>query len=288
MTKSTETATIRRHWFESIHRKYAVAQITLNTLKKHRAENTKFSMVTAYDACFANLASEAGVDTILVGDSLGMVLQGHQSTLPVTVADIAYHTQCVAAASPHCLIVADIPFMASATTQDAVDTARELMQAGAHVVKVEGGSNLVDLVKLYRDQGVATCCHLGLTPQFVNQFGGYRVQGRTDETAKRLIDAAAALDAAGTDIILLECVPNHVTDAIMKVTTVPVIGIGAGPSPTGQVLVMHDLLGITPGKPARFVKNFMHSANSIQDAFRAYDQAVKDGSFPAPEHCFEE
>lgn len=265
-----------------------MAQITLNTLKKHRAENTKFSMVTAYDACFANLASEAGVDTILVGDSLGMVLQGHQSTLPVTVADIAYHTQCVAAASPHCLIVADIPFMASATTQDAVDTARELMQAGAHVVKVEGGSNLVDLVKLYRDQGVATCCHLGLTPQFVNQFGGYRVQGRTDETAKRLIDAAAALDATGTDIILLECVPNHVTEEIMKVTTVPVIGIGAGPSTTGQVLVMHDLLGITPGKPARFVKNFMHSANSIQDAFRAFDQAVKNGSFPAPEHCFEE
>ena len=165
-------------------------QITLNTLKKHRAENTKFSMVTAYDACFASLASDAGIDAILVGDSLGMVLQGHQSTLPVTVADIAYHTRCARAASSSCLIVADVPFMASATTQDAVDTARELMQAGANVVKIEGGTNLVDLVKLYRDQGVATCCHLGLTPQFVNQFGGYRVQGRTDETAKRLIEAA--------------------------------------------------------------------------------------------------
>ena len=263
-------------------------QITLNTLKKHRAENTKFSVVTAYDACFASLASDAGIDAILVGDSLGMVLQGHQSTLPVTVADIAYHTRCAAAASSSCLIVADVPFMASATTQDAVDTARELMQAGAHVVKIEGGTNLVDLVKLYRDQGVATCCHLGLTPQFVNQFGGYRVQGRTDETAKRLIDAAEALDAAGTDLILLECVPNHVTEAIMNVTTVPVIGIGAGPSTTGQVLVMHDLLGITPGKTARFVKNFMASADSIQDAFQAYDRAVKNGSFPAPEHCFAE
>ena len=263
-------------------------QITLNTLKKHRAENTKFSMVTAYDACFASLASDAGIDSILVGDSLGMVLQGHQSTLPVTVADIAYHTRCAAAASSSCLVVADVPFMASATTQDAVDTARELMQAGAHVVKIEGGTNLVDLIKLYRDQGVATCCHLGLTPQFVNQFGGYRVQGRTDETAKRLIDAAAALDAAGTDLILLECVPNHVTEAIMNVTTIPVIGIGAGPSTTGQVLVMHDLLGITPGKTARFVKNFMASADSIQDAFQAYDRAVKNGSFPAPEHCFEE
>ena len=263
-------------------------QITLNTLKKHRAENTKFSVVTAYDACFASLASDAGIDTILVGDSLGMVLQGHQSTLTVTVADIAYHTRCAAAASSSCLIVADVPFMASATSQNAVDTARELMQAGAHVVKIEGGPNLVDLVKLYRDQGAATCCHLGLTPQFVNLFGGYRVQGRTDETAKRLIDAAAALDAAGTDLILLECVPNHVTEAIMNVTTVPVIGIGAGPSTTGQVLVMHDLLGITPGKTARFVKNFMASADSILEAFQAYNRAVKNGSFPAPEHCFEE
>ena len=263
-------------------------KITLNTLKKYRAENKKFSVVTAYDACFASLASDAGIDAILVGDSLGMVLQGHQSTLPVTVADIAYHTRCAAAASSSCLIVADVPFMASATTQDAVDTARELMQAGAHVVKIEGGTNLVDLVKLYRDQGAATCCHLGLTPQFVNQFGGYRVQGRTDETAKRLIDAAAALDAAGTDLILLECVPNHVTEAIMNVTTVPVIGIGAGPSTTGQVLVMHDLLGITPGKTARFVKNFMASADSILEAFQAYNRAVKNGSFPAPEHCFEE
>ena len=263
-------------------------QITLNSLKKCRAENTKFSVVTAYDACFASLASDAGIDAILVGDSLGMVLQGHQSTLPVTVADIAYHTRCAAAASSSCLIVADVPFMASATTRDAVDTARELMQAGAHVVKIEGGTNLVDLVKLYRDQGAATCCHLGLTPQFVNLFGGYRVQGRTDETAKRLIDAAAALDAAGTDLILLECVPNHVTEAIMNVTTVPVIGIGAGPSTTGQVLVMHDLLGITPGKTARFVKNFMASADSILDAFQAYNRAVKNGSFPAPEHCFEE
>ncbi|MEC8126609.1 MAG: 3-methyl-2-oxobutanoate hydroxymethyltransferase [Pseudomonadota bacterium] len=263
-------------------------QITLNTLKKHRAENTKFSMVTAYDACFASLASDAGIDTILVGDSLGMVLQGHQSTLPVTVADIAYHTRCAAAASSSCLILADVPFMASATTQDAVNTARELMQAGAHVVKIEGGTNLVDLVNLYRDHGVATCCHLGLTPQFINQFGGYRVQGRTEETAKRLIDAAEALDAIGTDLILLECVPNHVTEAIMNVTTVPVIGIGAGPSTTGQVLVMHDLLGITPGKTARFTKNFMASSDSIQEAFQAYDRAVKNGSFPAPEHCFDE
>ena len=265
-----------------------MAKITLNTLKKHRMDATRFSMITAYDACFASVASNSGIDSILVGDSLGMVLQGHASTLPVTVSDIAYHTACVAAASPDCLIVSDIPFMASATNQDAVESARALMQAGAHVVKVEGGRNLIDLIKLYRDQGVPTCCHLGLTPQFVNQFGGYRVQGRTDEAAKRLIDAAASLDQAGADLLLLECVPNHVTEAIMEATSVPVIGIGAGPSTTGQVLVMHDLLGITPGNPARFVKNFMQDAHSIQQAFEAFDRAVKEGVFPAPEHGFEQ
>ena len=265
-----------------------MALITLNTLKKHRAKNTKFSMVTAYDKCFASLASEAGIDALLVGDSLGMVLQGHSSTLPVTVDDISYHTRCVAAASSNCLIISDVPFLASATIQDAVDTARALVQAGANVVKIEGGSNLINLVKLFRDQGVATCCHLGLTPQFVNQFGGYRVQGRTSEAAKHLIDAAASLDRAGTDIILLECVPNHVTEEIMKATAVPVVGIGAGPSTNGQVLVMHDLLGITCGKSPRFVKNFMLQASSIQEAFELFDRAVKDVSFPAPEHCFEE
>ena len=265
-----------------------MALITLNTLKKHRAENTKFSMVTAYDNCFASLASKAGIDALLVGDSLGMVLQGHSSTLPVTVDDVSYHTRCVTSASSNCLIISDVPFLASATIQDAVDTARALVQAGANVVKVEGGSNLINLIKLYRDQGVATCSHLGLTPQFVNQFGGYRVQGRTSEAAKHLIDAAASLDQAGTDIILLECVPNHVTEEIMKVTTVPVVGIGAGPSANGQVLVMHDLLGITCGRSPRFVKNFMPQASSIQEAFELFDRAVKDGSFPASEHCFEE
>lgn len=265
-----------------------MSQVTLNTLKKHRAEGTKFSMVTAYDSCFAAIASSAGIDAILVGDSLGMVLQGHTNTLPVKVEDIAYHTACVTASSQQCLIVSDIPFLASATTQNAIDTARTLMQSGAHVVKIEGGINLIPLIKIYHDQGVATCCHLGLTPQFVNQFGGYRVQGRTDEASKRLIDAAIALENAGVDMILLECVPNHVAKAILEATRVPVIGIGAGPDPTGQVLVMHDLLGITPGKPGRFVRNFMQSAESIQGAFEAYDRAVKNGSFPALEHSFED
>lgn len=265
-----------------------MGRVTLSHLKEHRQNQTRFSMVTAYDACFSQVASSAGIDTLLVGDSLGMVLQGHDSTLPVTVDDVAYHTACVAGGAPHCFIVSDMPFMAAATPQDAVNATRALMQAGAHAIKVEGGANLVDLVKLLKDQGVATCCHLGLTPQFVNQFGGYKVQGRTAEAQKRLVDAAHQLDQQGADLLLLECVPNRVTEQIMDATNVPVIGIGAGPACTGQVLVMHDLLGITPGKPARFVKNFMQGSPSIQAAFKAYHEAVQSGTFPALEHCFVE
>lgn len=263
-----------------------MGRVTLNHLKAHRTQGTRFSMVTAYDACFAHMASAAGIDSILVGDSLGMVLQGHDSTLPVTLEHMVYHTASVARAKPNCLIVADMPFMAAATPQDAMTAARALMQAGAQVIKLEGGSHLASDVTRYREQGVATCCHLGLTPQFVHLFGGYRVQGRGEEAAKRLVDAAHTLEHAGCDLLLLECVPSAVTEAIMAVTTLPVIGIGAGPHCTGQVLVMHDLLGITPGKPARFVKNFMAEGGSIAQAFAAFDQAVKSGTFPAPEHCF--
>ena len=264
-----------------------MGKITINTLRQHRQNGTNFSAVTAYDACFAALISDAGIDSILVGDSLGMVIQGHSSTLPVLIDDMIYHTSCVSAASPNSLVIVDMPFMASATTQDAINSARALVQSGAEVVKFEGSLNLIDLMKLFQDQGVATCCHIGLTPQFINQIGGYKVQGRNEEAAKRLIDSAAMLDEAGADILLLECVPHHVTKAIMAVTSAPVIGIGAGPSTTGQVLVMHDLLGITSGKMARFVRNFMIEANTIQDAFKAYNQAVKNQSFPTKEHYFE-
>lgn len=262
--------------------------ISLSHLRAHRDAGTKFSMVTAYDACFAQAASAAGIDCLLVGDSLGMVLQGHDSTLPVTVQDMAYHTTCVASAKPSSFIIADLPFMAAATDDGAMQAARMLMQHGAQMIKVEGSIHLTDLVQRYRNQGVPTCCHLGLTPQFVNQFGGYKVQGRDQTTADRMVDAAIALEAAGTDMLLLECVPNPLTTRIMEATTLPVVGIGAGPATTGQVLVMHDLLGITPGQPARFVKNFLDGQPSIQAALRAYDQAVKDGSFPEQAHCFAE
>jgi 3-methyl-2-oxobutanoate hydroxymethyltransferase len=260
--------------------------VSLSHLKAHRASGTRFSMVTAYDACFAQLASDAGIDSLLVGDSLGMVLQGHDSTLPVTLKQMVYHTACVTRTKPRAFVIADMPFMAAATLEDTMRSARLLMQAGAQMIKLEGGAQLLGQVQRLADQGVPVCCHLGLTPQFVNRFGGYKVQGRTQAIADQLVADAQALDAAGADMLLLECVPNHVTARIMAVTQAPVVGIGAGPETTAQVLVLHDLLGITPGKPARFVQNFLSGSASIQAALSAFDQAVKSGAYPAPEHCF--
>lgn len=261
--------------------------VTIRTLQRCKAEGRKFSMLTAYDACFARQVSEAGVDAILVGDSLGMVLQGNDSTVPVSVSDMVYHTRCVARGNQGSLILSDMPFMGAATLESALTNARALMQAGAHVVKLEGSDWLAETITVLKRNGVPVCAHLGLTPQSVNAFGGYRVQGRDDAGAQTLIDAARTLEAAGADLLLLECVPRAVTQRLLEVVSVPVIGIGAAPECDGQVLVMHDLLGISPGKPARFVKNFMaENGGDISAAFRAYDAAVKDGSFPAPEHCF--
>lgn len=259
--------------------------VTIRTVQQCKAEGRKFSVLTAYDACFARLISEAGIDVMLVGDSLGMVLQGHDSTLPVTVADIAYHTRCVASGNQGSLLMADMPFMGAATLQDALDNARTLMQAGAHIIKLEGAGWLAETITVLKRNGVPVCAHLGLTPQAVNAFGGYRVQGRGD-AAQQLIDDAVALEAAGADMLLLECVPRATTLKLLEAVSVPVIGIGAAPECDGQVLVVHDMLGITHGKAARFVKNFMAEADSIQDALRAYDAAIKEGHFPGPEHCF--
>lgn len=259
--------------------------VTIRTVQQCKAEGRKFSVLTAYDACFARLISEAGIDVMLVGDSLGMVLQGHDSTLPVTVADIAYHTRCVASGNQGSLLMADMPFMGAATLQDALDNARTLMQAGAHIIKLEGAGWLAETITVLKRNGVPVCAHLGLTPQAVNAFGGYRVQGRGD-AAQQLIDDAVALEAAGADMLLLECVPRATTLKLLEAVSVPVIGIGAAPECDGQVLVVHDMLGITHGKAARFVKNFMAEADSIQDALRAYDAAIKEGRFPGPEHCF--
>jgi len=260
--------------------------VTLRTLQQCKTDGTKFSVLTAYDATFAHQVSSAGIDVILVGDSLGMVLQGHDSTLPVTVDDIAYHTASVARGNQGSLIMADFPFMAGASLERALDAAHRLMAAGANLVKLEGAGWLADTVSVLKRNGVPVCAHMGLTPQSVNAFGGYRVQGREQDAAAQMIADAQALEAAGADVLLLECVPREVTARLVAAVGIPVIGIGAGPECDGQVLVMHDMLNVTVGKKARFVKNFLAGQDSIEAAFRAYDKAVKDGSFPAAEHCF--
>ncbi len=260
--------------------------ITINTLRELKTRKEKFACLTAYDATFSHLASTAGVEVLLVGDSLGMVLQGNDSTLPVTMEDMIYHTQCVKNGNQGALIMADMPFMSYATPEQAMDNAAQLMAAGAHMVKLEGGDWLCETVSLLSERGIPVCAHLGLTPQSVNKFGGYKVQGRGEEQGARLIEDSKALEASGADIILVECIPSALGQQLAETVSAPVIGIGAGSATDGQVLVMHDMLGITAGKTAKFVRNFMSEANSIQDAVAKYVTAVKDTTFPAEEHTF--
>ena len=264
--------------------------VTLSTLNKLKANGETFSCLTCYDASFAHAMQVAGIDTILIGDSLGMVVQGQASTLPVTVADMVYHTQNVARANSHALILCDLPFMSVATLERALDSAQAVMQAGAHVVKIEGGSELANIVATLATNGVPTCVHLGLTPQSVNVFGGYKVQGKTESQADKLMADCAAVVNAGAALLLLECVPAELAKKVRETFPVPVIGIGAGVDCDGQVLVMHDMLGVYTRKPAKFVKNFLHDegnqTHDITGAFRAYHQAVKERTFPTLEHSF--
>ena len=264
--------------------------VTLSTLNKLKANGETFSCLTCYDASFAHAMQVAEIDTILIGDSLGMVVQGQASTLPVTVADMVYHTQNVARANSHALILCDLPFMSVATLERALDSAQAVMQAGAHVVKIEGGSELANIVATLATNGVPTCVHLGLTPQSVNVFGGYKVQGKTESQADKLMADCAAVVNAGVALLLLECVPAELAKKVRETFPVPVIGIGAGVDCDGQVLVMHDMLGVYTRKPAKFVKNFLHDegnqTHDITGAFRAYHQAVKERTFPTLEHSF--
>ncbi|GLQ33665.1 3-methyl-2-oxobutanoate hydroxymethyltransferase [Litoribrevibacter albus] len=260
--------------------------VTVNTLKEMKQSGEKFTCLTSYDATFAQLVSSAGVEVILIGDSLGMVLQGNDSTLPVTIEDMAYHTQCVANGNQGALLMADMPFMSYATPEQAMETAAVLMQSGAHMVKLEGGDWLVETTRLLSERGIPTCLHLGLTPQTVNKMGGYKVQGRQDQQADKMITDAVALAEAGADIILLECVPYELADKITKAVDVPVIGIGAGNQTDGQVLVIHDMLGATTGHRPKFVKNFLEGNTSIQAAIENYITDVKSGAFPSEEHTF--
>lgn len=260
--------------------------VTIPSLNAMRAAGTKIAMLTCYDASFASLMDRCGVDVLLIGDSLGMVCNGHSSTLPVTLSEVAYHTAAVARGSKNALVLADMPFGSYATPQAAFDNAVKLMQAGAHMVKLEGGAWLADTVKFLTERAVPVCAHLGLTPQSVHQLGGYKVQGKTLESADLLKHDALLLQAAGASMLVLEAIPAALGKEVTDLLSMPTIGIGAGPDCAGQVLVMHDALGVFPGRKARFVKNFMEGQTSIEAAITAYITAVREGSFPAIEHCF--
>ncbi len=260
---------------------------TVSTIKQMVSDGEKFTMLTAYDATFASIFSTQGIETLLVGDSLGMVFQGQDSTLPVTVDDMIYHTRAVARGNKGSLLVADMPFNSYGTVEQALATAGKLMQAGAHMVKLEGGAWLCDAVKAMSQAGIPTCLHLGLTPQSVNKFGGYKVQGRDEAAAQKMINDALALAEAGADFILLECVPSDLAKALTETVPVPVIGIGAGAATDGQVLVCYDMLGLTQHRLPRFVKNYMSEANTWEQAVNSFKTDVKSGNFPAAEHTFE-
>lgn len=262
-----------------------MAKVTISTLDGIKAAGEKFACITAYDATFARLIEEAGAETILVGDSLGMVLQGHDSTIPVTIRDMEYHTRCVARAANSALVLADMPFMSYGHREQALRSASRLMQAGAQMVKLEGGVWLSETIRALVERGIPVCAHLGLTPQSVNVFGGYRVQGRTPTQAQSILADAVEIQDAGAGVLLLECIPTWLAGDITAKVDIPVIGIGAGPGTDAQVLVLHDLLGLTPLQP-RFVENFMHGRSSIQDALKAFVTAVKRGAYPREEHSY--
>jgi len=260
--------------------------VTVPGLLALRSKGEKITMLTCYDASFAALMDRCGVEILLIGDSLGMVCQGHNSTLPVMVSEVVYHTASVARGNETALVVSDLPFGSFPTPETAFDNSVKLMQAGAQMVKIEGGAWLADSVRFLTERAIPVCAHLGLTPQSVHQFGGYKVQGKTSDAASRLKADALALQEAGATLLVLEAIPANLAKEVTDLLSIPTIGIGAGPHCSGQVLVMHDMLDVFPGKKARFVRNFMEGAGSIENAVRAYVAAVKDGSFPAPEHCF--
>jgi 3-methyl-2-oxobutanoate hydroxymethyltransferase len=265
----------------------APTPLRVPALAQMAREGTRIAMLTAYDASFAALADRAGIDVLLVGDSLGMVIQGHDSTLPVTLADVLYHTRCVVAGCRRALVIADLPFGSyQESPQQAYAASVACLQAGAQMVKLEGGAWLAPTVAFLTARGVPVCGHVGLLPQSVNALGGYRVQGRTADGAATLTADVHALVAAGASLLVVECVPQALGAALTQASGAPVIGIGAGPACSGQVLVIYDALGIQAGRPARFVRNFLTGQASVEAAVAAYVGAVKDGSFPGPEHCF--
>ena len=262
-------------------------RITLTNLQKMAQEGNKITQLTCYDASFAAVLEAAGVETLLIGDSLGNVLQGHDSTLPVTLRDVVYHTACVARGSKRAFIVGDMPFGTfQVSREDAFRNAAEIMAAGAHMVKLEGGRTMLETVRFLTERGIPVCGHLGLTPQSVHQLGGYKVQGKQESEAQRMIEEAQLLEDAGAGMIVLEAIPAALAKQITAAVRGPTIGIGAGVDCHGQVLVLHDMLDIYPGKKAKFVKNYMRLAGSVQGAAELYVKEVKAKTFPGPEHSF--
>lgn len=261
--------------------------ITVPELAAMKSRGEKIVVLTAYDAIFAHTLDNAGVDVILVGDSLGMVIQGHETTLPTSLDDMVYHTRCVARGTQRALLLADLPFMTYPTPERAAENAARLIREGhAQMVKLEGGRNRADIVRFLVGQGIPVCGHLGLLPQSINHLGGYLVQGREDRAAQALLEDALLLQEAGAGLLVVECIPAALGDEIASALDIPVIGIGAGVGCDGQVLVLHDLLGLGEGKRPRFVKDFMAEAGGIPSAIRAYALAVRSGRFPAEEHSF--
>lgn len=263
-------------------------RITVASLRKAKHEGRRFASLTAYDASFAALENAAGVELILVGDSLGMVVQGHRSTIPVTMEHVVYHTRLVARGAGSALVMGDMPFMSFATIDDARRNAARLMQeGGAEIIKLEGTGAQAETVAALSAQGIPVCAHLGLRPQAVHKIGAYKIQGREPEAAKVLMDDAASLEQAGADMLLLECVPALLAKKITENAQVPVVGIGAGVHCDGQILVLYDMLGITPGRRPSFSKDFLAGAGSVPAALEAYVEAVKSGTFPSAEHTFD-
>ncbi len=262
--------------------------VTVPSLRRRKAERRRLSMLTCYDASFAACLDAAGVDMLLVGDSLGMVVQGARTTLSVSVDDVLYHTRAVARGASRALLIADMPFASYATAERALDGAARLIgQGGAAMVKLEGGGHVIDTIRFLTEREIPVCAHLGLTPQSVHRLGGFKVQGREQAVADRLRAEAQAVVEAGAELLVLECVPRALAAEVTAALPIPTIGIGAGPECDGQVLVLHDLLGVTPGRRPRFVRDFLAVGGSVDGAVRAYLAAVQDGSFPAAEHCFE-
>ena len=260
--------------------------VTISKLQEMRQGGEKIAVLTAYDASFAALMDQAGVDVILIGDSLGNIVQGESSTLPVTVEHMVYHTSCVAKGQASTFLIADMPFGSYSTPEQAMLNAAQLMRAGAHMVKLEGGAWLAETVRFLVERSIPVCAHLGLLPQSVHTLGGFKVQGKSTESAQTLINDAKALQEAGAQLLVLEAIPSELGKKVTDAIQIPTIGIGAGPDCSGQVLVMHDMLGAFPGRSPKFVKNFLTGQSSIEAAFKSYVQEVKTGKFPGPEHCF--